>query len=359
MKHIKAHCVKHDKWFILEVDSVDGQECVTNFVGIPREKNDEFSTQSDETSFRLSSRLRPCTRCGVRKVGTCSHIEGLGRCGLDYSYQCLFCSQLRISRTKATSRYNPVVGMNLFPGAAEDKYGNVKGSQYDLARDGGFKGFKIVILCLYTGEGILNGIRQPIAALEKKGFQVELRTGATPTELKKMLASACQLWVVSDQVAHLNEEHLRIIRDFYESGHGLYIFGDNDPFYVDANALATTLFGTSMSGNTPGDHVIGVKSSTSSIGIIGGHPISTGIKNLYEGITIAAVKTNGLVRPLVTSSDQTVVTGIVEDGKHRALIDGGFTRLFVKWDSAGTDRLIVNAGAWLANAEEGVEVPFS
>ena len=35
----------------------------------------------------------------------------------------------------------------------------------------------------------------------------------------------------------------------------------------------------------------------------------------------------------------------------RALVDGGFTRLYHKWDSAGTDRYVVNAAAWLANIE--------
>ena len=39
-----------------------------------------------------------------------------------------------------------------------------------------------------------------------------------------------------------------------------------------------------------------------------------------------------------------------KDGK-RALVDGGFTRLWCNWDSAGTDRYIVNAAAWLANIE--------
>lgn len=35
----------------------------------------------------------------------------------------------------------------------------------------------------------------------------------------------------------------------------------------------------------------------------------------------------------------------------RAIFDGGFTRLYLKWDTAGTARYVKNAAAWLANAE--------
>lgn len=38
------------------------------------------------------------------------------------------------------------------------------------------------------------------------------------------------------------------------------------------------------------------------------------------------------------------------DGK-RAIVDGGFTRLYVNWDTAGTGRYVKNSAAWLANVE--------
>ena len=44
------------------------------------------------------------------------------------------------------------------------------------------------------------------------------------------------------------------------------------------------------------------------------------------------------------------------DGR-RAIVDGGFTRLYIQWDTAGTGRYAKNAPAWLANAERfGSEV---
>lgn len=360
MDRVKAHCAKHNKWFALEVETVNAMRRVVNFVDLTEDQANGLSTGLSETSFSVSSGLRPCIQCGTRKVGTCSHIETLGRCSTDYSYQCLFCNQLKIRLGKASSRFTEWAGTNLIPGAETDEYGNAAGSQYDLAKDGSYEGFKVVILCLYTGENILEGIRQPIRAMEKKGFTVELYTEVDPAELERMLMDACQLWIVSDRIPHLNDRHLDVIRKFYESGHGLYLFGDNDPFYADANYLGQALLGVSMSGNTYGDKVIGVQSRPREPGIVRGHPVSTGIVNLYEGVTIAEVRTNNNVQPLVMSSDRKVVTGMLDTGGRRALIDGGFTRLFVKWDTAGTDRFIVNAASWLANAETvGSEVSFT
>jgi len=49
-------------------------------------------------------------------------------------------------------------------------------------------------------------------------------------------------------------------------------------------------------------------------------------------------------------SDVLVLFETNADGK-RAVIDGGFTRLFCKWDSAGTSRFVKNVAAWLYNFE--------
>lgn len=35
----------------------------------------------------------------------------------------------------------------------------------------------------------------------------------------------------------------------------------------------------------------------------------------------------------------------------RAILDGGFTRLYIHWDTAGTARYVKNAAAWLVNYE--------
>jgi len=361
MKAVKAHCAPHNKWFALKIEDGGKTREVVDFINLTPEQAEGFSTQTDETSFRVASTLRKCCKCSSSKVGTCSHIRDLGLCEATYSYQCLFCNQLKISRSKAINRYTEWVGTNFIPDAAQDMYGNAKGSQYDLAKDGSFSGFKVFILCLYTGENIVNGMQGAVGAMRKKGFEVEVKTSISPRQLREKLRSCCQLWVISNRVACINNDHLEVIQDFYDSCGGLYIFGDNDPYYADANLISQKIFGVKMSGNMPGDKVISVQSRTGKPGIIQGHPITTGISNFYEGVTIAIVQTNHRVKPLVISSENQVVTAIVDENGRRALIDGGFTRLFVKWDSAGTDRFIVNAAAWLANEENGVggEISFT
>ena len=54
--------------------------------------------------------------------------------------------------------------------------------------------------------------------------------------------------------------------------------------------------------------------------------------------------------PFAHSSNNLVVASYNKDGK-RAIIDGGFTRLYIDWKSAGTGRYVKNAAAWLANIE--------
>ena len=100
-----------------------------------------------------------------------------------------------------------------------------------------------------------------------------------------------------------------------------------------------------------GDQVLSIQSGEKCPGIIKNHPITTGIQNFYEGITISNVKLTQDLKPLVYSSDGLVVTAYFNKEGKRALIDGGFTRLYCKWDSAGTDRFVMNCAAWLANIE--------
>ena len=128
-----------------------------------------------------------------------------------------------------------------------------------------------------------------------------------------------------------------------------------------------------MHGDSRGDKVLGIQQKTGMPGIIPNHPITTGIMNFYEGITIAEVETkpsttqplqllfnissdtvpgrNQKLEPLIYGSNRLVVAAYFDSDNKRAIVDGGFTRLYCKWNSAGTDRYVVNAAAWLANIE--------
>lgn len=105
---------------------------------------------------------------------------------------------------------------------------------------------------------------------------------------------------------------MEAIREFFEQGKGLFLWGDNDPFHADANAVSSVyvnhrspdyyhnipvsniflyriLNGTNMSGNEYGCQVVQEAPSTGAmIGFLP-HLITTGLKFLYEGHTIATV----------------------------------------------------------------------
>ena len=142
---------------------------------------------------------------------------------------------------------------------ASDTYGNAHGNQYDLAVDGAFEGETIAVLHFYTGEGF--DFSLPKKALAEKGFSVYRWMNAAPPvkELKEGLDKACQLWIISDRVQHLNDDHLEVIKDFFDSGKGVYIWGDNLPYYADANYVSQALIGVQMNGNLWGDKVVNLQ----------------------------------------------------------------------------------------------------
>jgi hypothetical protein len=233
-----------------------------------------------------------------------------------------------------------------------DRYGNAAGNQYDLAIDGAFKGQTVVVLHFYTGEGF--DFALPRAALKQKGFSVYRYSNAAPkpADLKKALAKACQLWIISGQQQLLNAEHLKVIKAFFEAGHGVYIWGDNDPYYADANYVARALLGAEMKGNLAGAQTVGLWKKSGKPGVRPNHLLTTGLAHLFEGITIATLQLKqSLLQPLVFGSAKNLVTAYYDAHGKRAILDGGFTRLYCHWDTAGTARYVKNAAAWLVNYE--------
>lgn len=253
--------------------------------------------------------------------------------------------------------YNEVAGQTRISGARKDQHGNAIGGKFDLARDGGFKGQKIAVIQLYNKEGF--DFKYPQKALEKKGFEIKRWSGYMPPvgELKNELKSCTQLWLISSYDKHLTDDHLNAIKDFFDDGNGIYIWGDNDPFFVDANILGQFLIGATMSGDNPGGKIVRERDRGAQGPGFEQHLVTTGLETLFEGVTIATVSqqprnvVGDQIKPLVYGSLTDMVTAIYEHDGKRCIIDGGFTRLWCNWDAAGTDRYVTNAGAWLANLE--------
>ena len=166
--------------------------------------------------------------------------------------------------------------------------------------------------------------------------------------------------MISSTTQQLNDEHAEVIKKFFYSGKGVYLWGDNDPFHADANFLAEKLIGVSMKGNYIGSQNVTFKTDKTIHGMQANHLITTGLENVFEGITIAKINDpQSLMKPLIWSTDGSVVTAIYEDQGQRLIIDGGFTRLYCNWDSAGTGRYVKNAAAWLVNYERFGEAVVS
>lgn len=255
---------------------------------------------------------------------------------------------VRVSRRSGGTSVGPYsewAGQNMIAGAGADQYGNASGSEYDLIEDGSIIEAKVVVLNLCAEVNL----SEPKAALERKGFTLfELRGCA---DLSEQLVDAAELWIISDAYPHLTSDALDAIESFFDDGRGLYIWGDNSPYFADANLVLQRLFGVAMFGFWEGDEVVSMMNSGKTSGLVPGHLITTGLNSIYEGITIAEVPTTDLLLPLVYGSNGRVVTAYFDDGGRRAIVDGGFTRLYYKWETAGTDRYIVNAAAWLLNIE--------
>ena len=354
-KFIKVKCEKTNKFFALEVVKKNGHFEIVNFVDLTAEDAKHICTEISTSELITANNLIPCKFCGTRKFASCSCNKSRKNCSSSdkYDYQCVYCDELQIdfSRIGSHSPYTKWAGVSNIPAAAKDRFGNPQGGQYDLAQDGSFKGYTIIVLNLCSE----CDFKLPAEVLRIKGFTIqEFKSMPSNRELSTRLSLPnSQLWIIADRNGHMNNDCVGLIYDYFVNGHGVYVWGDNQPYYVDANLLLHKMFGAEvgMTGDTIGDQVISIQQGANQPGIIPNHPITTGIVNFYEGITIATVSVGKSLKPLVYGSAKNIVTAYYDNNGRRALVDGGFTRLYHKWDSAGTDRYVVNAAAWLANIE--------
>jgi hypothetical protein len=256
--------------------------------------------------------------------------------------------------------YNMIAGYNDLDEKGKfeikrDIFGNIAGSAYDLSPNFAFSGETIAILQLYIQEGF--DLSYTRCALERKGFSLKIWSNIVPTveEFKQTLDISCQLWIISDLRVRLNLDLLEEIKTFFEKGKGIYIWGDNDPYYADANLIFKYLFEGEqdiMYGNAVGTKTVGLQAEYKKAGVKQNHLITTGISKLYEGNTIATIAKHPQLEPLVYGTENNVTIAVYDKNGKRAILDTGFSKLFNEfWDSVGTARYVVNAASWLVNIE--------
>ena len=314
-----------------------------------RENNQIFKEMINELMKEEEKKLADRKELFMGEDIDCQLLKNVKNCKCK---DCMKTIQLKITDLY----YNKIAGYNDLDKSdkqqvTRDQYENLAGATYDLCPDYAFKGENIAVLHFYTGEGF--DFSLPKAALEKKGFSLIIWRDAPPSiqEFKQVLNESSQLWVVSTSQILLKENFLHEIKLFFEKGKGIFLWGDNDPFYKDANEVAKRLFNGQMSGNVYGGKCVGVQIELNKAGLKKNHLITTGITKLYEGITIATIAENKDLEPLVYDSANNIVMSVYNKNGNRAIMDGGFTRLFCNWDTAGTARYVVNAATWLVNVE--------
>lgn len=236
-----------------------------------------------------------------------------------------------------------------------DEHGNPTGHEFDLG--GGdedrVSGEKIL---LYTFVSMDSRLQQVIA---ERNLHMDIRSAPAYGSCdlnEKLLSEYSQLWYISSDRPTLSSQQVQMIARYVRAGNGLAIWADNDPYYADANLLAQALIGTSFSGYKQADRVM-VPGPELEPGRFIEHPLTQGVNNLYEGITICTIAPTPNVTILGQSHDEQLCVGCFERENQRIVLDTGFTKLYTGYfeKSAGISRYLCNIAFWLARGRRGVE----
>jgi uncharacterized protein YegL len=248
-----------------------------------------------------------------------------------------------------------------------DEFGNPQGKAYDLGGldDERLRGENALLYVAYVpnilmkayGENYEWHLAQQALAERNLKMEVRFAPGLGKCGLnEKLLADFSQLWYVSDRTPTLTGKQVQMIKEYVDKGNGLLIWADNEPFFADANILAKNIIGTEFSGNKYGDKVL-VLGDTLSPGHYVEHPLTQGVNNLYEGITICTIAPAEHLTILAQSHDGQMCMACYEKGNQRIVLDTGFTKLikgaFNK--TAGTARYFRNIAFWLSRGARNVE----
>lgn len=95
---IKAFCSRTGRYFGLRIEEERGTLRCTDFYDVKTEDAKALASTVDVPNLETASNLRPCFRCGSRRVSGCGCARKAFACdGLrDYRFPCLYCSDLRL-----------------------------------------------------------------------------------------------------------------------------------------------------------------------------------------------------------------------------------------------------------------------
>ena len=362
IKILKAKCRLCGKCFLFELRKTDKEYRVTNMEEVVQEHYDSVFSTIKESVYHTAGNLQSDLADKKRVVGGYSYPRSGYPCKKDspYHFHCCYCDKLEFDYTKNKGMpYGKWAGTSNIPDVELDEYGNAKGADFDLAKDGAFKGYRVIILnfaILTRKDAKMDKVS---AELTKKGFEViELRSNASLEErLKDYLGDEkkdkTQIWILSSSEPVLSNSLFGKLRAYYESGHGLYLLGDDEPSFAEANRFLKYFSSSRMEGDYPGKKLLSSTADIENPGIIKDHLVTTGIVNFFEGKTVAGIeiKPGSGLKPLIRGSNGEILACYYEDQGRRMIADGGYTRLYAGWDQAGNERYFSNVAAYLANIE--------
>lgn len=303
----------------------------------------------------------------------------------------------------------------ILPAVTSDQFGNPVGPDVGLGRYGEFKGKKLLFWSGYENAGrVFFGPTNPLwKAWERQGFTVRVEFGQFKTE---WLRDIDQLWIVStgkfelplglppeavvaavdflpaseipsnftaaeykfivratldmslSRVHPLNQQAYHAIEKFANSGKGLCLLSDDEPFVIESNELARRLYGVAVKGNYIADKIAYVRERNLTPAEIrkfkgqyevADHPLLKGVNFLYEGITISNVGESDKLDVALKASDGKPLIAVSKVPGQRVVIDCAFTqfchgpteRTSYILKSAGAVRLAQNIAAYLAGKE--------
>lgn len=246
-----------------------------------------------------------------------------------------------------------------------DEYGNPIGRAFDLGGvdDERLRGEKILLYVAYVSAAYEWHHAQQAVAERQMQMDIVLASGpSSPCTLtESQLSQYSQLWYVTDCYQTLSQQQIEMIVAYVKRGNGLLIWADNEPYYTDANLLASRLIGTNFSGNRQAEGIM-VPGKTLAPGYFIEHSLTQGVNNLYEGHTICTIAPAPYLTILAQSHDGQMCMACFERESQRIVLDTGFTKLMpgAFYKTAGTARYFRNIAFWLAKGSRGIEyIPFT
>jgi hypothetical protein len=229
----------------------------------------------------------------------------------------------------------------------------------DWIKPGEFKGKRILIAVYYWEGSSLDSVPMNYVpkVLRDMGFTVDVVNA--PQHLPD-LAKYDECWIVSGTNSMFDKRDLDGLRAFTQHGKGLYLMADNTPFISEANVIGGALYGTHLDGGYMGGQVVHVvapgkvkqmveeamkKGDMQKLtelrraGFLNGklyaedHELLSGISEIFEGITVAALTPAPDLEVILRASDNQSLVAVSKRPGERVIIDGAFTRLYCGWEA--------------------------